>query len=308
MPCLPHPGVPEWGMASSTLDVDGRTLKVSNLDKVLYPEEGTTKFDVIQYVLSVADPLLGQLADRPCTRKRWPDGVAKEPFFEKNVPRGTPDWVRTVEVATPGSSRGRDSLIFPVVEHPSDLVWLANLAALELHTPQWTVGPRGGVRDADRLVIDLDPGEPAGLAEAVEVGHLVRERLEADGWRTVPVTSGSKGVHLYASHGRDSSPDALREYARGIADELSGEHPDRVLSVMRRADRHGKVFLDWSQNVRAKTTITPYSLRGRSRPWVAAPRTWDELDDPSAVRQVLFTEMAERLERFGDPMTNLTDV
>lgn len=213
--------------------------------------------------------------------------------------------MRTVEVATPGSSTGRDSLVFPIAEHRSDLVWLANLAALELHTPQWTVGPRGGVRDADRLVIDLDPGEPAGLEEAVAIGQLVRERLDADGWRTVPVTSGSKGLHLYASHGGETSPDALRDYARGIADELSGQHPDRVLSAMRRADRRGKVFLDWSQNVRAKTTVTPYSLRGRSRPWVAAPRTWDELEDPSSVRQVLLGEMGGRLERFGDPMTAL---
>lgn len=292
-------------MTSSALDVDGRSLKVSNLDKVLYPDDNTTKYDVIRYVLSVAEPLLDQLADRPCTRKRWPDGVEADAFFEKNVPRGTPDWIRTVEIATPGSSTGRDSLVFPVVEHRSDLVWLANLAALELHTPQWTVGPRGGIRDADRLVIDLDPGAPAGLEEAIRVGHLVRDRLEADGWTTVPVTSGSKGLHLYASRGRESSPDALRDYARGIADELSGEHPDRVLSAMKRSDRKGKVFLDWSQNVRAKTTVTPYSLRGRSRPWVAAPRTWEELDDPTKVRQVLCTEMTDRLERYGDPMRAL---
>ncbi|KHL09085.1 bifunctional non-homologous end joining protein LigD [Mumia flava] len=295
-------------MAGNVLEIDDRTVKVSNLDKVLYPSDGTTKYDVIQYVLAVADPLLAQLADRPCTRKRWPDGVDADSFFEKNAPRGTPEWVRVVEVATPGSSRGRDSADFPVLAHRADLVWVANLAALELHTPQWTVGPRGGIHDADRLVIDLDPGAPAGLAEAVEVAHLVRDRLTDDGWTVVPVTSGSKGVHLYAGRGATAPSDTLRDYAHGIADELAAAHPKRVLSVMRKAERRGKVFLDWSQNVAAKTTVTPYSLRGRERPWVAAPRVWEELDDPSEVTQVLAHEMPGRLETYGDPMAALRAV
>lgn len=287
-----------------SIDVDGRTLGVSNLDKVLYPADGTTKAEVLQHYADVSEHILAQLADRTVTRKRWPNGVTGDPFFEKNVPRGTPDWVRTVRIETPGSSRDRDHIVFPVLEDLAGLVWTANLAALELHTPQWTVGPDGGVRDADRLVIDLDPGAPAGLPECVQVARLVRERLVDAGLTVVPVTSGSKGLQLYASDGHPRPPEAFRESARELARALEHSHPDLVLSDMTRARRAGKVLLDWSQNVAAKTTITPYSLRGTPRSYVAAPRTWDELDDLD-LAHVHRTEMPARLEEHGDLMSAL---
>ena len=283
-----------------TLDVDGHRLKVSNLDKRLYPGDGTTKHQVIEHYVGVAEALLPQLAGRPATRKRWPDGTAKQPFFEKNTPRGTPSWVRTVTLDSPGSTRDREQVTYPVVESLAALVWLANLAALELHTPQWTVGPRGGVRHPDRLVVDLDPGAPAGLAECAEVACLVRERLAAAGMETYPVTSGSKGLQLYAPISGKQDADVVRNYAHEMAKELEAAHPRQVVSRMAKAVRGGKVFLDWSQNDDAKTTITPYSLRGLDRPFVAAPRTWEELEDPGHLSQLVAGDIPDRLEQLGD--------
>lgn len=286
--------------AREHLSLDGHDVRISNLDKVLYPEDGTTKYDVIAHYLNVADVILPQLADRPATRKRWPDGVEHSPFFEKSLPRGTPDWVRRVTIDSPGSTKDRTEVDYPVIENRAGLAWTANLAALELHTPQWTVGPRGGIHDADRLVIDLDPGSPAGLAECAEVARLVRKRLADDGLETVPVTSGSLGIQLYAPLTEPRPPMKLREYAYQLATALERDHPDLIVSNMKRAQRSGKVLLDWSQNNPAKTTITPYSLRGRVRSWAAVPRTWDELDDSASLRQVHRTEVPERLERYGD--------
>jgi bifunctional non-homologous end joining protein LigD len=283
-----------------SLEIDGHRLKLSNLDKVLYPGDRTTKHQVIEHYVAVAEAMLAQLADRPATRKRWPDGTGKQPFFEKNTPRGTPSWVRTVTLDSPGSTRDREQVTYPVVEGLATLVWLANLAALELHTPQWTVGPRGGGRHPDRLVVDLDPGAPAGLAECAEVACLVRERLAADGLEAHPVTSGSKGVQLYASISGRQNPDVVRDYAHEMAKELEAEHPRLIVSRMAKAVRGGKVFIDWSQNDDAKTTITPYSLRGLDRPFVAAPRTWDELEDPGSLTQLLIGDIPGRLDDLGD--------
>ena len=158
------------------VDVEGRTLKISNLDKVLYPRTGTTKGEVLNYYAQIAPVLLPHLADRAVTRIRWPHGVEDSSFFEKNIPGGTPSWVRTVTVPTTGSrtaSRDGDTLVFPIVDDLATLTWLVNLAALELHVHQWTVGRNGRPRNADRLVIDLDPGEPAGLHECCQVALLV---------------------------------------------------------------------------------------------------------------------------------------
>jgi bifunctional non-homologous end joining protein LigD len=283
-----------------TLEIDGHRLKVSNLGKVLYPGDGTTKHQVIEHYVGVAAALLPQLAGRPATRKRWPDGTAKQPFFEKNTPRGTPSWVRTVTLESPGSTRDREQVTYPVVESLATVVWLANLAALELHTPQWTVGPRGAVRHPDRLVVDLDPGAPAGLAECAEVAGLVRERLASDGLETYPVTSGSKGLQLYAPISGRQDADVVRSYAHEMAKELEAASPRLVVSRMAKAVRGGKVFIDWSQNDDAKTTITPYSLRGLDRPFVAAPRTWDELEEPGSLRQLVAGDIPDRLEQLGD--------
>src|SRR5215213_2548386 len=182
-----------------SVDVEGRTLRLSNLDKVLYPEIGLTKGEIISYYTGVAPVLLPHLAGRPLTVKRYPSGVDGPFFFEKNAARGTPDWVRTERLPAPGSTKNRDEIDYIVVEELATLVWLANLAALELHTPQWRVGPRGGVRGADQLVLDLDPGPPATVVECCRVALLLRDLLVADGLDPVAKTSGNKGLQLYAA-------------------------------------------------------------------------------------------------------------
>ena len=278
------------------VDVEGRTLRLRRLDKVLYPTTGTTKGEVLDYYARVAHLLLPHLGRRPVTRKRWPDGVTGPTFFEKNLPRGTPSWVSSVTLPTPGSSSGRDEARFPLVQDLATMIWLANLAALELHVPQWQVGPRGAVQNPDRLVIDLDPGPPAGLRECAEVALLVRERLEADGLSAVPVTSGSKGLQLYAPLDGERDADAVRAYAEDLATAMAREHPGLVVARMTKAVRPGKVLLDWSQNNAAKTTISPYSLRGRDQPNVAAPRSWAEIV-PGELRQLT---LGEQLARDGD--------
>lgn len=283
------------------VDVGGRQVRVGNLDKVMYPSVGMTKAEVIDYYVRVAGVLLPQLRDRPVTRIRYPDGVAGERFFEKNIPAGTPAWVRRQRLAaSPGADDEGTQLTLPFLDDLPALIWAANQGALELHTPQWRVGPRGGLRNPDRLVIDLDPGLPAGLAECAQVAHLVADRLRADGLETVPVTSGSKGIQLYAPLDGRRTVMQVRQYARDLAYELAAAHPGMVVAVMRKDLRGGKVLLDWSQNHPAKTTITPYSLRGRDRPAVAAPRRWDELGG-GALAQLTPDEVLDRLERDGDP-------
>jgi len=294
------------------VEVEGRTLTLVNLEKVMYPRTGTTKAEVLNYYARVAPVMLPHLADRAVTRIRWPHGTGDQSFFEKNVPGGTPAWVRTVKVPTTGSRARRDSggaaqegeLTFPVIESLATLTWLVNLAALELHVHQWTVSRQGRPRNPNRLVIDLDPGEPAGLGECSQVALLVKDRLEQDGLRCVPVTSGSKGLHLYAGLDRGRTHQEVRDYAKEIAEELEAAHPTLVLSQMTKARRGGKVFLDWSQNTGSKTTISPYSLRGRDQPMVAAPRTWGEVEagaeDPLALEHLRLEEVLERVEEDGD--------
>jgi len=284
-----------------TLDVDGRQVRVSHLDKVLFPATGTTKAEVMDYLLRVSGGILPQLRGRPVTRIRWPDGTGSERFFEKNTPRGAPEWLRRQRLrAAPGADDEGAELELPFIDDLAGLVWAANQGALELHTPQWRVGPRGGVRAPDRLVVDLDPGPPAGLDECVRVAHLVADRLRADGLeRIVPVTSGSKGMQLYADLPGTSSVMQVRQYARDVAYELAAAHPALVVAVMRKEVRGGKVLLDWSQNHPAKTTITPYSLRGRERPTVAAPRWWDEIEPGLA--HLGPGDVARRFADRGDP-------
>lgn len=275
-------------------------VTVRHPEKVMYPATGTTKGELVDYVLTVAPALLAQLRGRPVTRVRLPDGTGGERFFEKNVPRGAPAWLRhRVLHAAPGATDEGKDVDLPFLDDVDGIVWALNLGALELHTPQWRVGPRGGVRRPDRLVVDLDPGPPAGLAECVAVAHLVAERLRADGLEPVPVTSGSKGLQLYAPLDGSAAPMRVHAYARSLARGLAADHPGLVLSTSSRAERAGKVFVDWSQNHPAKTTITPYSLRAREEPRVAAPRTWDELD-AAPLRQLDFREVAERYVRDGD--------
>jgi bifunctional non-homologous end joining protein LigD len=284
------------------VDVEGRTLKLSNLGKVLYPRTGTTKGEVLNYYAQVSPAMLPLLADRCATRVRWPNGVEKQSFFEKNIPNGTPSWVRTAAVPTTGSrapSRNGDVLVFPIIDDLATLTWLANLAALELHVHQWTVTKRGKVLGANRIVIDLDPGEGAGLHECSRVALLVREKLAERDLETAAVTSGSKGLHLYAALATRLDPDDSTALAKEVAEELAGEHPKLVTATMTKARRSGKVFLDWSQNAGSKTTLSPYSLRGRELPTVATPVSWDQVgdgaEDPLGLEQFRFEEVLERL-------------
>ena len=284
--------------------VGERTLSVSSLDKVLYPETGTTKADVMHYYLAVAEVLIPQVARRPVTRKRWVDGVGTEEnpgevFFRKDLEDSAPDWIPTGRI-----QHSERTNTYPLAQEPAVLAWFAQVAALELHTPQWRFGRNGQPRNPDRLVLDLDPGEGVGLAECAEVARWCREVLDGMGMESFPVTSGSKGIHLYAALDGKHNAEAISKVAHELARALEADHPDLVISSMKKADRAGKVFLDWSQNNGAKTTVSPYSLRGRSRPWVAAPRTWEELED-SDLTQLELHQVLDRVAKGLDPIAPL---
>lgn len=294
-------------MTELVAEVEGRRLKISNLDKVLYPVTGTTKGEVLNYYAQVAPVLLPHLADRAVTRIRWPHGVQDLSFFEKNVPNGAPSWLRTVTVPTTGSRSGSETageLTFPIIDGLASLTYLVNLASLELHVHQWTVTAKGRLKKPDRLVVDLDPGDGAGLNLCCEVALLVRSALSERGLSAKPVTSGSKGLHLYAALPGKLDSDGTTALAKEIADELAASHPTLVTATMTKARRSGKVFLDWSQNAGSKTTVSPYSLRGKEKPWVATPITWDEVtegaEDEFALEQFRFEQVLERVEEFGD--------
>lgn len=277
------------------VQVGDRTLRVSSLDKVIYPATGTTKGEVLAYYVAVADRLLPELSGRPVTRIRWPHGVARESFFEKNLPSGAPDWLPRVTITGHGSRRGGAQVTYPLVEDLAALIYVVNLGSLELHVPQWRVDSGGQPLPPDRLVIDLDPGPGAGLRECARVALLVAEQLTAVGLEPRPVTSGSKGMQLYAELDGERTGEEISGVTRALAQHLTEKYPDLVLWQMTRAKRAGKVFLDWSQNNAAKTTICPYSLRGREQPCAAAPRTWDEVEaaagGTATLTQRLFTEL-----------------
>lgn len=284
---------------SAQVIVADRAIKVTNLDKVLYPATGTTKGEVIAYYQHVAPWFVPLAAGRPATRKRWPNGVGEGDsgaFFEKNLQaKSTPDWVRTVQLIHEDGPK-----TYPLIDDAATLVWLAQLAALELHVPQWRFDEHLQPQNPDRLVLDLDPGEGASLAQCVEVAHLLREILRDVGFESVPVTSGSKGIHLYAALDGVMTTDEASAFAKELATSLEGLRPDLVVADMKKSLRGGKVLLDWSQNNGNKTTIAPYSLRGRAHPTVATPRTWDEMEPD--ITQLEFTEVLQRLARDGDPM------
>jgi bifunctional non-homologous end joining protein LigD len=279
--------------------VDGRDLELSNLDKVLYPAAGFTKGEVIDYYTRAADVLLPHISDRALTRIRYPNGVDGPFFFEKNAPAGTPDWVRLERLPAPGSGSGRDELDYVVADDLPTLVWLANLAALELHTPQWRVGEQ-----PDLLVVDLDPGPPAALAECAEVAVQMRDRLAEDGITAYPKTSGKKGMQLCCPIAATQGADEVSSYAKRIAEELERTSPRTITSKMAKRLRPGKVFIDWSQNSASKTTVSPYSLRAQPLPTVSAPLTWEEVE-AGAVRQFGAPEVLERIAEHGDLFEDL---
>lgn len=300
-------------MASGQLvTVEGHRLRLTNLDKLAYPESETTKGEVLAYYAAVAAVMIPHVANRPATRKRWVDGVGTaehpgEVFFEKNLPNGTPEWVQRR-----GIEHSSRTVQYPLVNDLATLTWLAQTAALEIHVPQWRFGraatPDGySRRNPDRLVLDLDPGPGAGLAECAEVAGYAKEILDGMGLAAIPVTSGSKGIHLYAPLDGTLGVAQISAVAHELARALEADHPDLVVSDMKKTLREGKVLLDWSQNNGNKTTIAPYSLRGRLEPTVAAPRRWEELASPT-VRHLRFDEMAERIAEYGDLLAPLLAV
>ncbi len=284
--------------------VDQHRIRLTNLEKVLYPETGTTKAEVLDYYARVADVLIPLARDRPATRKRWVNGVgtADEPgqaFFQKNLDAGTPDWVPRREIRHTESTN-----TYPLVNNRATLIWLAQIASLEIHVPQWRFGRTGVQKNPDRLVLDLDPGEGVGLQECAEVARLAREILTGMQLDPVPVTSGSKGIHLYAPLDGKLTSEQVSSVAHELARALEADHPELIVSDMKKSQRVGKVLVDWSQNNANKTTIVPYSLRGRARPTVAAPRTWQELDDPG-LEHLGFERVLQRVEAGENLLTGL---
>lgn len=288
----------------STVSIGGRRLRITNLDKVLYPDTGTTKGEVIDYYTRIAPLLIPHVVGRPVTRKRWPEGVGTEDdpgmvFFAKDLEPGAPSWVKRVPIPHSTGTKA-----YPLVGDVPTLVYLAQVASLELHVPQWRFTPAGERGFADRLVLDLDPGPGTGLRECAAVAAWARTLLTDMGLEPFPVTSGSKGIHLYTALPDGQTTENASAIAKELARAIEADHPDLVVSSMKKTERQGRVLIDWSQNNGSKTTIAPYSLRGRTEPTVAAPRAWEELDDPE-LRHLRFEDVLERMERVGDPMASL---
>ena len=302
-----------------TVRVDGRELKLSNLDKPLFPT-GFTKGDMLDYYARVAPAMLPHLRDRPVTVKRFPEGVHHKGFIEKNVPRHAPDWIRTITLPRKGTGRwgkkeevdtGRDTTQFMVVDDLATLTWCVNMAAVEFHTPMWRAGPKNQPRPPDLLVFDLDPGQPATITQCCEVALRLRDRARKDKIELIPKTSGSKGLQLYGTVVAKRWPEErTNEYAHALAEELEQSDPGLAVSRMAKSERTGKVFIDWSQNNPAKTTVSPYSLRALERPSVSTPLTWDEVqsgadDGADALLGLRPGDVLERVESMGDLFESL---
>ncbi|WP_207456383.1 ATP-dependent DNA ligase [Desertivibrio insolitus] len=284
---------------SQVVTIEGRRLKLTNLGKVLYPETGTTKAEVLAFYAEIAPFLVPHAADRPATRKRWPDGVEGQVFFQKDLDESTPEWVPRQRIQHSSGAKA-----YPLVNDLPTLTWMAQIASLEVHVPQWRFDADGEPLNPDRIVLDLDPGPGAGLEQCAEVAFAAREILLGMGLEPFPVTSGSKGIHLYAALDGRQSSDGVSAVAKELARVLEADMPQLVVSDMKKSLREGKVLVDWSQNNGNKTTICPYSLRGTARPTVATPRTWDELGDPG-LAHVPFQEALERVRDLGDLLAPL---
>jgi len=286
-------------VTDSSVEIQGRTLKLSNLEKVLYPATGFNKKDVIDYYVRIAPAIVPHLAGRPLTRKRYPDGVEGEPFFEKNAPMHRPDWVKTAPI---WSRHNRRTIHYVLADDLPTLVWLANLAALELH-PSLSLASDGEC--PTDMVFDLDPGPPANIVQCCQVGLWLREIFEHFGLKSFPKTSGSKGLQVYVPLNTPTTYDATKLFSYALAQLLEHEHPDLVLSEMSKHARVGKIFVDWSQNDEHKTTIGVYSLRAREHPTVSTPVSWDEVEralkkkDPNLL---VFeaSQVVARFEKLGD--------
>ncbi len=275
-------------------------VRLTNPDKVLYPAAGTTKAEIFEYYVAIADAMVPHIAGRPVTRKRWPNGVGGMEFFEKQLASSAPEWLAR------GTVHHRSgSTTYPIIDTREGLAWIAQQAALEVHVPQWRFdGAEPG--PATRIVFDLDPGEGVSFRQLCRVAKEVRGYVTDLGLTTFPLTSGSKGLHLYVPLEQPISSHGASVLAKRIAVQLEKTMPKQVTATMTKSVREGKVFLDWSQNSSAKTTIAPYSMRGREQPTVAAPRTWEEIEEPD-LRHLRFDEVLERVERDGDLLAALDE-
>jgi bifunctional non-homologous end joining protein LigD len=279
------------------VEVDGRQLKLSNLDKVLYPDVGFTKGEVIDYYTRIAPAMVSHVGDRGVTLRRYPDGVASGSFFEKRCPSHRPAWV---PVALGPGDRG-GPIEYCRLDSRAALVWSANMAALEIHAP---MARCGDIETPTMVVFDLDPGEPADIHDCCEVALWIRDVLEGLDLEVWPKTSGSKGLQLYLPVNRPGlTHEHASSFAQAVAQALERHHGDRVTATMRKDLRGGKVFIDWSQNSRHKTTVAPYSLRARPQPTVSTPVTWDEVEaGAEGEADLVFTaaDVLTRVEADGD--------
>jgi bifunctional non-homologous end joining protein LigD len=260
------------GANSAVIRLGPTEVKLSNLNKVLYPAAGFTKGEMIAYYLGVADYILPHLKGRKLTRKRYPDGVDKIRFFEKNCPSYHPQWVATSRVE---SEKRPEGLYYCVVENKAALAWVANLAAIELHT---LLSKGDDVTRPTYMVFDLDPGAPADMLDCIRIGFRLKDMLAGFGLECFAKTSGGKGLHVYVPLNTPVTFDQTKAFSNAVARVLEKDDPKSVISVMRRELRAGKVFVDWSQNDEHKTTSCAYTLRARERPTVSTPVTWDELE------------------------------
>jgi bifunctional non-homologous end joining protein LigD len=281
------------------VEVESRKLKLSNLEKVLYPAAGFTKGQVIDYYVRIAPVLVPHLAGRPLTMKRYPEGVDHEYFFEKNAPMHRPDWVKTAPVWSDSNSR---TINYILANDLATLVWIANLASLELHP---SLSLAADIGQPTMIVFDLDPGPPANIVQCAQVGLWVRAIFDHFGMQSFPKTSGSKGMQIYIPLNTKTSYHETKQFAHALARLLEHEHPELVVSDMKKAVRTNKIFVDWSQNDQHKTTIGVYSLRARERPTVSTPITWDEVEQTlrkKDAQRLVFEapEVLKRVEKMGD--------
>jgi bifunctional non-homologous end joining protein LigD len=283
----------------STIDVQGKQLKLSNLEKVLYPATGFTKQQVIDYYVRIAPAMVPHLAERPLTRKRYPNGVDEEFFYEKNAPQYRPEWVKTVPI---WSGRNRRTIHYILADDLATLVWLANLAAIELH-PSLSLAK--DITCPTMMVFDLDPGAPANIVQCCQVGLWLREIFDHFGLQSFPKTSGSKGLQIYVPLNTPTNYESTKTFSHALAQLLEHEHPELVVSDMKKQVRTGKVFVDWSQNDEHKTTIAVYSLRAREHPTVSTPVTWEEVErafKKKGANLLVFEakQVVARVDKMGD--------
>ena len=288
----------------STIAIQGKQLKLSNLEKVLYPAAGFSKQQVIDYYVRIAPAMLPHLRNRPLTRKRYPNGVDEEFFYEKNAPQHRPDWVKTVPIWSEGNHR---MVHYILANDLPTLVWLANLAALELH-PSLSLAK--DISCPTMMVFDLDPGPPATIVQCCQVGMWLRDIFEHFNLQSFPKTSGSKGLQVYVPLNTPTKYVETKGFSRALAQLLENDHPDAVVSDMKKKLRTGKIFVDWSQNDEHKTTVAAYSLRARERPTVSTPVTWEEVGhalkkrNPDLLRFEA-SQTIQRVEKMGDLLAPL---